>query len=122
MTGDGRLVKTDALDHNAAHDLVGCQDIAWDVAGASVEFDLSGAERDRLIATIAQQTDCDLREDILTLFEACYLAFQIGLWSGACAGGLEKERLEALVKRYAARLRNLLEVAVSQGVLAPSFP
>ena len=117
MTGDGRLVKTDALDHNAAHDLVGCQDIAWDVAGAGVEFDLSGAEQDRLAATIAKQTDCDLREDVLTFFEACYLAFQIGLWSGAFASadGLEKARLGALVERYVVRLRKLLEVTDCQG-------
>src|SRR3954447_3739354 len=41
---DGRLLKTDALDHHAAHDLVGCQDVAWDVAGAMVELDLSPTE------------------------------------------------------------------------------
>jgi hypothetical protein len=29
---DGRWLKTDALDHHAAHDLIGPQDIAWDVA------------------------------------------------------------------------------------------
>lgn len=116
MTGDGRLVKTDALDHNAAHDLVGCQDIAWDVAGAGIEFDLSGAERNRLAVIIGQQTDCDLREGVLAFFEVCYLAFQIGLWSGAfaSAGGLDKARLEALVKRYAVRLRELLEIEDSQ--------
>src|SRR5690606_17934091 len=30
----GAPLKTDAVDHHAGHDLVGCQDIAWDVAGA----------------------------------------------------------------------------------------
>ena len=39
-TGPGLLIKTDALDHHQAHDLIGCQDVAWDVAGAIVEFDL----------------------------------------------------------------------------------
>lgn len=33
--------KLDSLDHHAAHDMVGCRDIAWDVAGAAVEFGLS---------------------------------------------------------------------------------
>ena len=38
---DGALVKTDALDHHQAHDLIGCQDAAWDLAGAAIEFDLN---------------------------------------------------------------------------------
>jgi hypothetical protein len=41
---DGRILKTDALDHSAAHDLVGCQDIAWDVVGAAVEWGLTEDE------------------------------------------------------------------------------
>src|SRR4051794_26733771 len=47
-TPDGGLLKTDALDHHAGHDLIGCQDIAWDIAGAMVELDLSDSEEDRL--------------------------------------------------------------------------
>ena len=43
-TPDGRLLKTDALDHHAGHDLIGCQDIAWDIAGATVELNLSDSE------------------------------------------------------------------------------
>ena len=35
---DGHLLKTDALDHHAGHDLVGCQDIAWDIVGAKIEL------------------------------------------------------------------------------------
>ncbi|MGK9054578.1 hypothetical protein [Neorhizobium petrolearium] len=107
MTADGRLMKTDALDHNAAHDLVGCQDIAWDVAGACVEFDLSIEERNRVAELVAREADCDLREDVLAVFEACYLGFQIGLWSQARAraGGQEAARIESHIKRCLGRLR-----------------
>jgi len=35
---------------DAGHDLVGCQDIAWDVVGAAVELGLSQAEEERLAA------------------------------------------------------------------------
>ena len=50
VAGDGRMlphewietrsgyVKTDALDHHDDHFFPGCQDIAWDIAGASVEW------------------------------------------------------------------------------------
>jgi hypothetical protein len=47
---DGRLLKTDALDHHCAHDLIGAQDMAWDAAGAAVEFDLDPGERRFLAA------------------------------------------------------------------------
>ena len=38
---DPTLLKTDALDHSEGHDLIGCQDIAWDVVGAATELELS---------------------------------------------------------------------------------
>jgi hypothetical protein len=109
ITGDQKLVKTDALDHNSAHDLVGCQDVAWDVAGACVEFDLSSGERQRLAGLIAQEVDCDLRDQALDVFEACYLGFQIGLWSQASAivDSAERPRIEGRIKWYLTRLRQL---------------
>ncbi|WP_434710389.1 hypothetical protein NMA58_12780 [Rhizobium sp. YTUHZ045] len=109
-TTSGRIVKTDALDHNAAHDLIGCQDIAWDVVGACVEFELSSKERYRLADLVAQEADCDLRDDVLKLFEACYLGFQIGLWSQARASvdDAERERIESTIKRYLDRLPQLI--------------
>lgn len=76
-TADGRLLKTDALDHCCAHDLVGGQDIAWDVAGAAVEFELCEAEVARLGAAVGADPE-------LTRFcRLAYPAFQVGLWSFA---------------------------------------
>ena len=34
----GEIIKCDSADHCAAHDLVGCRDAAWDVAGAIAEL------------------------------------------------------------------------------------
>ncbi|WP_042118725.1 hypothetical protein [Rhizobium etli] len=109
-TTAGRIMKTDALDHNAAHDLIGCQDIAWDVVGACVEFELSSKERDCLADLVGREADCDLRDDVLKFFEACYLGFQIGLWSQARASvdGAERERIESTIKRYLDRLPQLV--------------
>ncbi|SCB57475.1 hypothetical protein GA0061105_102467 [Rhizobium aethiopicum] len=109
-TPTGRIIKTDALDHNAAHDLIGCQDIAWDVAGAGVEFELSSKERHRVVELVGREADCDLRDDVLEFFEGCYLGFQIGLWSQARASvdcG-ETERIECTIKRYLDRLLKLI--------------
>ncbi|TWB48457.1 hypothetical protein FBZ98_10875 [Rhizobium sp. ERR 922] len=107
---DGRLMKTDALDHNASHDLIGCQDVAWDVAGACVEFDLSKAQRLHLAQIVAAEAGRDVREDVLDVFEACYLGFQIGLWSLAAQSQdtAERGRLTNAVARYEGRIRALL--------------
>ncbi len=107
---DGRLMKTDALDHNASHDLIGCQDVAWDIAGACVEFDLSKAQRLHLAQIVATESGRDAREDVLDVFEACYLGFQIGLWSLAAQSQdiVERGRLTNAVGRYEGRIRTLL--------------
>lgn len=69
---DGRLLKTDALDHHCAHDLIGSQDPAWDVAGAIVEFELNDREAERLAKATA--VDWQLLEFCLL----AYCAFRIG--------------------------------------------
>lgn len=96
-TPAGELLKVDALDHACGHDLVGCQDIAWDVAGAELELELSPMEAERL----AKVLGVDPR--LLAFHRACYPAFQLGLWSLAPA--VEASRVEAHVRRYREALR-----------------
>lgn len=82
-TPEGRLLKTDALDHSNAHDLIGCQDIAWDVAGAAVEFGLTAEEAEALRAMVGQEANCGLTRTQVEAMRLAYAAFQLGLWSGA---------------------------------------
>lgn len=109
---DGRLLKTDALDHHAAHDLVGCQDVAWDVAGAMVELDLSDAEAQTFRAVVAHETGRAVDPGLIAFYLPCYLAFQTGYYAlaaDALAGWPEEAaRLRAASGRYAARLQELL--------------
>ena len=74
---DGVFLKTDAVDHHAAHDLVGCQDVAWDVAGACVELSLSKDEELTLVGHLLG-AGVRLDEDLLQFLKPCYLAFQLG--------------------------------------------
>jgi hypothetical protein len=105
VRGDGVLVKADALDHHAAHDLVGCQDIAWDLAGAAVELGLSTVEQASLVAVTEETSDRAVDPDLLAFARPCYLAFQLGRHALAkAAGDDEAARLEAAVARYAAAL------------------
>jgi hypothetical protein len=80
-TPDGRLIKTDAVDHSVAHDLVGCQDIAWDVAGARLELGFDAAETQRLCAAVASVCDRPVAPALLAFYEVAYPAFQAGLWT-----------------------------------------
>jgi hypothetical protein len=79
-TADGGLCKTDALDHAAAHDLVGCQDIAWDVAGAAVELGLSPAATEWLRGAVGDAAGRPVSAEAVAAFRFCYAAFQGGLW------------------------------------------
>ncbi|HEV7254296.1 MAG TPA: hypothetical protein VGN97_14525 [Mesorhizobium sp.] len=102
---DGRLLKHDALDHAAAHDLVGCQDISWDVAGAIVEHALSPDETEVLRGGMTA-AGVAVRQELVEALFPCYLAFQLGLWTmaaGRAAPG-ESERLQSLANDYGERL------------------
>jgi hypothetical protein len=80
-TADGRLIKTDALDHSTAHDLVGCQDIAWDLAGARLELGLNAGETTQLCAAVARVCDHPVDPTLLAFYDVAYPAFQAGLWA-----------------------------------------
>lgn len=105
--GEHRFLKTDAVDHSAGHDLVGAQDMAWDIAGAVIEFGLSPREAATLRAAIADGCNRAVSTELQAIFEIFYLAFQLGLWTSArqLAPAVEIPRLEAAASRYAMLLR-----------------
>ncbi len=98
---DGRIFcKTDAVDHHAGHDLIGCQDIAWDVAAAIVEFDWRGEDIARFKRCL-DDAKLVVDEHLLAFLKPCYLAFQMGYYrmAGDAAGGRDAS-LEATYDRY----------------------
>lgn len=104
---EGRVLKTDALDHHAGHDLVGAQDVAWDVAGAQVELGLDAAATEALAARIAREGGPAIDPELLAFCRACYLAFQLGAYAMAAASageGAERTRLDRQRAGYAAHL------------------
>lgn len=107
---DGTIVKTDAVDHHASHDLVGCQDVAWDLAGAQVELCFESHEVEhasRIIADIAGRAP---DPGLVAFYRVCYVAFQLGRHEHAIAmaSAVEARRLRAIVERYTSQLRALL--------------
>lgn len=108
---DGRLLKTDAVDHHAGHDLVGCQDIAWDVAGARVEFALNVDEfacLTRRIRALGVAADPDL----VAFMRLVYAAYQLGAWTMTAdsVSGQETGRVARIIARY----RDALQIALQR--------
>ncbi len=81
VDGRGRWIKTDALDHCCGHDLIGCQDIAWDVAGAAVAFELSCEEAERLRRNVETEGRQSCHPGLVAFFRIAYAAFQVGVLS-----------------------------------------
>lgn len=96
--GDGRrLLKTDAIDHHGGHDLIGCQDPAWDVAGATAEFDLPACARATLCALL-ERRGCAVDAHLLDFLQPVYLAFQLGSFSLAAEGTRDLQERELLCR------------------------
>lgn len=105
---EGQLIKADALDHSAGHDLVGAQDVTWDIAGAVVEHELSESETDELCRLVGERRGQPIDPGLLAVLKISYLAFQLGLWTTAAeaAVGAEQARLADFSLRY----RRALEI------------
>lgn len=103
---DGRIVKADAVDHCNAHDLVGCQDIAWDVVGAKIEFSLHESEFSELCSRM-RAGGCPVDPQLLAFYEPCYLAFQAGSFYLDAQAALpyhDKQRLNSMACHYGSLL------------------
>jgi hypothetical protein len=103
-TGSG-WVKADALDHHDDHFFPGCQDIAWDVAGAGVEF---GFDPLLLAARLARLTGDRTLSSRLPFYRTAYLAWRIGYCALAARtlGDSDDGRaFLSLQKRYTAALQ-----------------
>jgi hypothetical protein len=105
LVADGHLVKTDGLDHAHAHDFVGPQDIAWDIAGAIVEHDLTRTEAEALQTAVAKRSGRPAAPELLAFLLPCYIAFQLGAWTMALG------REAPVTRRYAERLAMLIRTS-----------
>jgi hypothetical protein len=102
VTTDGRILKADALDHAFGHDLIGCQDIAWDIAGAIVELRMNAAEARQFMERTQREAAMAVNTGLVAAMIGCYLAFQLGSWTLAAQSGDHEEtaRLQAAANGY----------------------
>jgi hypothetical protein len=113
LTAAGYL-KADSLDHHNDHFMPGCTDIAWDLAGASIEFGLTPRESRQFLETysgLSGDREVGLR---LPFFRIAYLAFRLGYVTVAqktLRDPAEAARFAALAARYRARIPAAARIA-----------
>jgi hypothetical protein len=118
VSSGGRLYKTDALDHHDDRFLPGATDIAWDVAGFSVEWGLGAGAARTFADTVAGEAGDATLGSRLPFYETAYLAFRTGwthLASAAMADGPDRRGLQRQEARYRARLDQALDRMASFG-------
>jgi hypothetical protein len=103
-TTEGRLVKADSAGHAWDHTCIGPQPVAWDLAGAIVEWGLNDEGAGALLRAFYGAGGERIAEDALTAYRLAYAAFRAGQCH-LCANmsahdPAEQARLWAAFTRY----------------------
>ena len=112
LASNGRLLKSDGVSHGDDHFFPGPCDIAWDLAGAIVEWELTPDASEFLCHRYRRMSGDDARPR-LQAYMLAYSLFRLGfcaMAADAVAGSDEEPRLRADYRRY----RLFAEQALSQ--------
>src|SRR3990172_587856 len=103
--------KTDCLDHHLDQFFPSSQDIAWDLAMATVEFEMNPMEQNYFISRYSAASGDGVSQERLRLYSIAFLAFRLGYTAFASeelAKSPEGPRFSSLVHRYSSRLKREL--------------
>jgi hypothetical protein len=113
MAADGGFVKTDAISHGDNHFFPGPCDIAWDLAGAAVEWALDPGALNFLLARFRDYSGKDASKQ-LPAYMLAYSVFRLGFCKMAIStvlGTEEEARLRSAYLHYRASASRLLDRA-----------
>ena len=119
IADDGRFLKLDATNHGDDHFFPGPCDIAWDLAGAIVEWGMDAAAREVFLREYTAHTheDASLR---IRNYLLAYCVFRMA-WSNMAAAGMRGTPDEPRLRRDALRYRAHVErVLTSVAAAAPA--
>jgi hypothetical protein len=100
----GKFLKVDNASHGDDHFFPGSTDIAWDLAGAIVEWDMATIAAARFVAEY-ERLSGDRVSERLPGFLMAYVVFRLGyckMAGAAMKGSGEEQRLAAAYARYRA--------------------
>jgi hypothetical protein len=106
----GQLFKTDAISHGDNHFFPGPCDIAWDIAGAIVEWEMDAEASEFLLRRFRQSSGIDVSAT-LDIYMLAYCVFRLGFCKMARStvlGSPEERRLTSAYHRYRTRAAKLL--------------
>ena len=109
QTKDGQLLKTDSGSHGDDHFFPGPTDIAWDLAGAIVEWRMNSRQTEEFLNLYRQQSEDDTGTRINDFIKA-YAAFRAAycrMAANAMSGSEEEARLQKASVEYRAILKNV---------------
>jgi hypothetical protein len=107
LAPNGSMVKTDSGSHGDDHFFPGITDIAWDLAGAIVEWRMSAPESEALLECYKRASGDDVRSrvpDFIIAYAAFRSAYCI-MAAGGLRGSEEQKRLERAAAAYQKLLR-----------------
>ncbi|MFN8466567.1 MAG: hypothetical protein U0X20_13500 [Caldilineaceae bacterium] len=107
---NGELRKVDGAGHASDHTLIGRQPVAWDLAGAVVEWQLDPTATERLLQAFWLAGGAAIDAGTLKFYRAAYLAFRAGQCALAAQmhDPYERERLLVAFGAYRQRLAEQL--------------
>lgn len=112
---DGRVLKTDGVNHGDDHFFPGPTDIAWDLTGAMVEWEMTESAAEAFLEEYRRMSGDDA-SDRVAGWKSAYTLFRLGyskMAAEAMAGSAEETRLRRDVERYRAATRSLAVAGVS---------
>jgi hypothetical protein len=110
ITSKSRFVKVDAISHGENHFFPGPCDIAWDLAGAAVEWEMSADARDFLLSRFRKLSGYDVSAR-MEIHALAYCIFRLGFCKMAMStvrGSAEEKRLYSAYRKYSAHALRLV--------------
>jgi hypothetical protein len=123
-TPEGRMLKTDSGSHGDDHFFPGITDIAWDLAGAIVEWNMSQDHVHRFLSAYRRLSGDDAARriaDFITAYALFRWAYCL-MAAGALEGSDEAPRLERAAAQYRAALLRARTLSGSLGTEHPLRP
>ncbi len=99
---DARVIKLDACTHGDDHFFPGPADIAWDLAGAIVEWNLDEPTADFFLSEFRKISGID-RSQAISAFTVAYIVFRLAYWKMALptvAGSAEEDQVLHAYRHY----------------------
>jgi hypothetical protein len=115
IASDQKFLKADAISHGDDHFFPGPCDIAWDLAGIAIEWNLDSQGREHLLSEFQKQTGREVGSH-WPFYLLAYSVFRLGfskMGISTVSGSREEPRLRAAYQNYRARAEQILKQTVT---------